>query len=194
MKLGTLITVKQLIEAITKFPKNIRVLDSSWHPVATGRDPFAEYIAGHIPGAQFFDLEECRDKESTYDHMLPSPSDFEYYISHLGIRNDMHVILYENNNAGFYSAPRAWYNFRAFGHQSISLLNGGLPRWIAEGQSITKETYTVPKEKYKANFNPDVVISLGQILENLRNEKFQVADARSSARFTGLEDEPSGKS
>ena len=124
--------------------------------------------------------------------MLPSPADFEYYVGNLGIRNDTHVILYENNNSGFYSAPRAWYNFRAFGHQSISLLNGGLPRWIAEGQSITKETCIVPKEKYKANFNADIVISLGQILDILKNEKCQLADARPEGRFTGLDDEPTG--
>ena len=193
MKLGNLITVKQLVEALAKFPKNIRVLDSSWHPIAAERDPFAEYIAGHIPDAQFFDLEECRDKSSKYDNTLPPPSDFENYIGHLGIKNDTHVILYENNSSGFYSAPRAWYNFRAFGHQSISLLNGGLPRWIAEGQSISTGTYTVQKEKYKANFNPDFVVFLGQILENLNNEKFQLADARTRARFAGLEDEPSGR-
>ena len=194
MKLGTLITVKQLVDTLAKFPKSLKVLDSSWHAVSSGRDPFAEYIAGHIPGALFFDLDECRDKSSKYDHMLPSPSDFEHYIGHLGIKNDTHVVLYENNNSGFYSAPRAWYNFRAFGHNSVSLLNGGFPRWIAEGHPTTQETYIVPKEKYRANFNPDFVKSLGQVLENIKNEKFQLADARSSARFTGVEDEPSGKS
>ena len=195
MKLGTLITVKQLAEALAKYSKNIRILDSSWHPLATGRDPFDEYLAGHIPGAQFFDhLEECRDASSRYHHMLPPPADFEDYVGHMGIRNDMHVVLYENNASGFYSAPRAWYLFRAFGHNSVSLLDGGLPRWIAEGQPISKEEISVPREKYKSRFNPDFVVSLEQILENLNNKKFQIADTRSRPRFAGLEHEPSGRS
>ena len=188
---------KQLAEELAKYSKNIRVLDSSWHPYATGRDSYDEYMAGHIPGAQFFDhLEECRDTSSKYHHMLPSPSDFEDYVGHMGIRNDMHVVLYENNVAGFYSAPRAWYLFRAFGHDSVSLLDGGLPRWIAEGQPISKEEVSVPRETYKSNFRPNFVISLQQIIENLNNEKFQLADTtcRSRPRFAGLENEPSGRS
>ena len=170
MKLGTLITVKQLAGALAKYSKNIRILDSSWHSLATGRDPFDEYLAGHIPGAQFFDhLEECRETSSRYHHMLPPPADFEDHVGHMGIRNDMHVVLYENNASGFYSAPRAWYLFRAFGHNSVSLLDGGLPRWIVEGQPISKEEISVPREKYKSRFNPDFVVSLEQILENLNN-------------------------
>lgn len=191
MKLGTLVNVKQLVEALAKSPKHLRVLDSSWHP-GSERDPFAEYIKGHIPEALFFDLEECRDKNSKYEHMLPDPSEFERYVGHLGIKNDTHVVLYENNAGGMYSAPRAWYNFRVFGHNSVSILNGGLPRWIAEGQPVSKETYSVQKESYKANFNPDLVVSVEKIMDNLKARKFQLADARPRARFAGKENEPSG--
>ena len=194
MKLGTLISVKQLGEALAKFPKNLRVLDSSWHPPAAERDPYAEFIEGHIPGALFFDLEECRDKSSKYDHMLPSPSDFEDYVGHLGINNDTHVVVYENDATGFYSSPRAWWNFRVFGHHSVSILNGGFPRWIAEGRPVTKELHSVKKEIFKAQFNEKLVTSLGTVLENKKDEKFQLVDARSANRYNGIEDEPSGKS
>ena len=194
MKLGTLITVKQLAEALAKYSKNIRVLDSTWHPLAMGRDAYYEYMAGHIPGAQFFDhLEECRDTSSRYHHMLPTPVDFEDYVGSMGIRNDMHVVLYENNDSGFYSAPRAWYLFRAFGHDSVSLLDGGLPRWIAEGQPISREEPCVPKENYKSNFKPEFVISLEQIIDNLNNKRFQLADTRSKPKFLGQKNEPSGR-
>lgn len=192
MKLGTLISVKQLGEALAKFPKNLRVLDSSWHPPAAERDPYAEFIEGHIPGALFFDLEECRDKSSKYDHMLPSPSDFEDYVGHLGINNDTHVVVYENDATGFYSSPRAWWNFRVFGHHSVSILNGGFPRWIAEGRPVTKELHSVKKEIFKAQFNEKLVTSLGTVLENKKDEKFQLVDARSANRYNGIEDEPSG--
>ena len=193
MRLGTLISVKQLSEALTKFPRHLRILDTSWHPRATERDPYAEYIKGHIPEAQFLDLEECRDKNTNYDHMLPSPREFENYVGQLGIRNDSHVILYENNDSGFYSAPRAWWVFRVFGHHSVSLLDGGFPRWLAEGGRSTQDTYTVGKQVFKANYDSKLVKVLDDILENKKEEKFQLVDARNTGRFEGTENEPSGK-
>ena len=193
MRLGTLISVKQLSEALTKFPRHLRILDTSWHVRTAERDPYAEYIKGHIPEALFFDLEECRDKNTNYDHMLPSPREFENYVGQLGIRNDSHVILYENNASGFYSAPRAWWVFRVFGHYSVSLLDGGFPRWLAEGGRSTQDTYTVGKQVFKANYDSTLVTVLDDILENKKTEKFQLVDARPTGRFDGTENEPSGK-
>ena len=192
MKLGTLISVKHLAEALTKFPKHLRILDSSWHQKSTERDPFAEFIRGHIPEAQFFDLEECRDKNSKYEFMLPSPREFENYVGRLGINNDTHVVLYENNESGFYSSPRAWWTFRVFGHHSVSLLDGGFPRWLAEGGRSSKDLYSVDKQIFKAKYDTKLVKTLDDILQNRKDGKFQLVDGRSLARFEGTEDEPSG--
>lgn len=190
MKFSTLVTVKQLTEALCKSHKNLRVLDSSWHMPATNRNPYAEYLEGHIPGSLFFDIEDCVDKKSKYDHMLPTPSDFEKYVGKLGINNNTHVILYDNNEVGLFSAPRVWWIFRVFGHNAVSILDGGLPRWHAEGQPVTKEIKSVDQETFQAKFNPDAVKSFEDMLKNIGERKFQMADARPSGRFYGTEPEP----
>ena len=193
MDLGTLITVEQLSKAMAEFPTRLILLDASWHQPATNRDGREEFQEGHIPGAQFFDLEEIRDKSSEYEFMLPSSSEFEEYVGGLGIKNDTHVVLYESEPSGFYSSPRAWYIFRVFGHKAISILNGGFNRWKAEGHPDTKEVPSVEKQVYKATYNPKIVITIEDIVENIKNKKFQVLDARSVGRFTGAENEPTGR-
>lgn len=185
--------MKELSDALGKhYPKNLIVLDASWHQPATKRVGRDEFKNEHIPGAQFFDLEECRDKTSEYEFMLPTVSEFEEYVGKLGIKNDTHVVLYENQASGFYSSPRAWYVFRVFGHQPVSILNGGLPRWKAEGEPVTTDIPSLEKQVYKAEYHPELVISTENILDNMKDEKFKVVDARSVGRFTGAENEPSG--
>lgn len=192
MDLGILITVDQLSKAMAEFPKQLVVLDASWHQPATKRDGRAEFQEEHIPGSQFFDLEEIRDKTSEYEFMLPSAVEFEEYVGGLGIKNDTHVVLYESEPSGFYSSPRAWYIFRVFGHKPISILNGGLNRWKAEDQPVTKDVPSAKKQLYKATYNPDIVISCDDIVDNIQSKKWQVLDARSVGRFTGAENEPTG--
>lgn len=190
MKFGTLVSVKQLAEALCKAPKNLRVLDASWHMPATNRNPLVEYLEGHIPGALFFDIDDCSDKKSEYSHMLPSPAQFEDYAGRLGINNETHVILYDNNPVGLFSAPRVWWTFQIFGHNAVSILNGGFPKWIAEGHPVTKDVKEVDRETFKAKFNPQGVKTFEDVLKNLSEKNFQMADARSSGRFYGTEPEP----
>ena len=116
MKLGTLISLKELLDAIGRSrPKYLRILDTSFQ-----KQSVRNYLNEHVSGALFFDLNECRDKSSKYNVMLPSATMFENYVGNLGIRNDTHVVLYENNDAGFYSTPRVWWTFRLFGHEKMS--------------------------------------------------------------------------
>ena len=190
MKFGTLISVKQLTEALCKSPKNLRILDSTWHMPGTNRDPLAEYAEEHIPGALFFDISDCCDKKSEYEHMLPSSKEFEKYAGKLGINNETHVILYDNNEMGLFSAPRVWWTFRIFGHNAVSILNGGFPNWKVSGQPVTKEVKTVDTEIFNANFNPAGVKSFDDILRNIQDKGFQMADARPSGRFYGIDPEP----
>ena len=194
MDLGVLISVSQLCDALEKSPGKIKVLDASWHMPVTKRNGLQEYTEiGHIPVAQFFDHMECRDKKSEYKFMNPKASEFEEYVGSIGIGNDDHVVLYENEEAGFFSGPRAWWLFRVFGHQKVSILDGGFTRWVAEGKAISKEVAPVTKKKFKATYNPNLVKSLDDILKNMKDPKCQVVDARPKGRFTGADMEPTGQ-
>ena len=108
---------------------NVRVLDGSWHLPTMARDPAAEFLEAHIPGAAFFDIDGICDPDSSLPHMLPSPEHFARSVSALGIGNDSHVVVYDT--VGLYSAARVWWMFRIFGHGHVSVLSGGLPRWQA---------------------------------------------------------------
>lgn len=116
--------------------KYLRVLDTSWHLPNENRDPKKEFLAHRVPGAKFFDIEECVDNSSLYEHMLPSTEDFSNYVRSLGLKNDSHVIVYDNNSGGLFSAPRVWWMLRAFGHDRVSILDGGFPKWCAEGYPV----------------------------------------------------------
>ena len=112
----------------------VRVLDGSWHLPAAARDPAAEFLEAHIPGAAFFDIDAICDPDSSLPHMLPSPELFANSVSALGVSNDSRVVVYDT--VGLYSAARVWWMFRVFGHEQVSVLAGGLPRWRAEGRPV----------------------------------------------------------
>lgn len=136
MSVSTLVKSQWLRQLMLQKSKYLRVLDASWHLPKENRDPKKEFLAHRIPGAKFFDLDECVDKSSPYEHMLPNTEDFSYYVRSLGISNDSHVVVYDNNKAGLFSAPRLWWMFRAFGHDRVSILDGGFPKWCAEGYPV----------------------------------------------------------
>ncbi|KAM9843739.1 3-mercaptopyruvate sulfurtransferase [Aulostomus maculatus] len=169
---------------------NIRVLDSSWYLKKTKRDPKAEFAEKHIPGALFFDIDECSDRSSDLDHMLPTPSDFSRYVGDLGIGNDTHVIVYDTSPFGSYSAPRVWWMFRLFGHSSVSVLDGGMKNWLASSYPLASETFKPEPREFKASMNQSWVKSYEDVLENIRTAQVQVVDARSAGRFRGTEPEP----
>lgn len=188
---STLVSVKWLAEKLASGAKGLRVLDSSWHLPNSGRNGAQEYAEKHIPGALFFDLDECCDKKSSLGHMLPSPQDFEKYVGNLGINNNTHVIVYDNNETfGVFSCPRVWWTFKVFGHESVSILNGGLPRWCASNLEVTKEVPKVQPEIFKANFLSHLVKSFEDVEANLTSAEYQVVDARASGRFNGTSPEP----
>ena len=119
----------------------VRVLDGSWHLPTMARDPAAEFLEAHIPGAAFFDIDSICDPDSSLPHMLPSPALFARSVSALGIGNNSHVVVYDT--VGLYSAARVWWMFRVFGHERVSILAGGLPRWRAEGHPVESGTATI---------------------------------------------------
>lgn len=110
------------------FCSGIKFIDASWHLNKT-RNAKEEFLVGRIPGASFFDIDDISDKHSNLPHMLPSEKVFEEKISSMGISSKNHIIVYAS--AGSFSAPRVWWTFKAFGHDRVSVINGGLPAWVA---------------------------------------------------------------
>lgn len=162
----------------------IVVLDGTWvMPGSTVILP-----NGYIPGAQFFDIDEIANEHPTLTHMLPSPQQFQTAMETMGIRNDHHVICYDRR--GVASAPRLWWTLRMFGHEKVSVLDGGLPAWIKAGHKVSNKVAT-PKEKstYKTGSPLNGVISMPEILEMLGNSP-QIVDTRPTGRFVGTTPEP----
>ncbi|KAJ3601104.1 hypothetical protein NHX12_032077 [Muraenolepis orangiensis] len=168
----------------------LRVLDCSWYLGKLKRDPRAEFEQSHIPGSSFFDIDECSDKSSALDHMVPSPSHFAEYVGGLGIGKDTHVVVYDTSQFGSYTAPRVWWMFRLFGHNSVSVLDGGMKNWLVDGHPLTSDYSKPGRAEFKASANQSWVITYEDVLENIKTKQFQVVDARSAGRFRGTEPEP----
>lgn len=187
-----LVSAKWLSEAI-KSPQPglaIRLLDASWYLPKMKRNPRTEFEERHIPGAAFFDIDQCSDRTSPYDHMLPSAGEFAEYVGKLGVSSDSHVVVYDASDQGLFSAPRVWWMFRAFGHEAVSLLDGGLKNWTQEGYPVSSEKSRLVPTEFHASLDKSMVKSHEDIKENIELHQFQVVDARSAGRFMGNEPEP----
>nr|XP_020476901.1 3-mercaptopyruvate sulfurtransferase-like [Monopterus albus] len=192
MAAQTLVSTHWLAKAIRNNlvgPK-LRILDTSWFLPKMKRDPKAEFAQQHIPSSSFFDIEECCDRSSQFDHMLPTSSHFSQYVGDLGIGNDTHVVVYDNSGFGSFSAPRVWWMFRLFGHSVVSVLDGGMRNWLADGYPVTSEYSRPERREFKATLNQSWVKSYEDVLENTRTKQAQVVDVRSAGRFRGTEPEP----
>ncbi|XP_029364111.1 3-mercaptopyruvate sulfurtransferase-like [Echeneis naucrates] len=188
----TLVSGRWLADAISNslIGPRLRVLDTSWYLPKMKRDPRAEFVQRHIPGSAFFDIDDCCDRSSPFDHMLPTPSHFSRYVGDLGIGNDTHVVVYDTSDFGSFSAPRVWWMFRLFGHTLVSVLDGGLKKWLADGHPLTDRCSAPERAEFKATLNGSWVKSYADVLENIRTQQVQVVDARSAGRFRGTEPEP----
>jgi thiosulfate/3-mercaptopyruvate sulfurtransferase len=168
---------------------DIAVIDASWHLPAAKRDAKAEFLAARIPGAQFFDIDEISDSTTPLPHMLPSAEKFASRMKKLGIGDGKKVIAYDT--VGLFSAARAWWMFRIFGHDDVAVLDGGFPKWKAEGRPIDEDLPGRPQERhFSARFQSMMVRDRNDILSAIKTGKVQIADARSPGRFTGAEPEP----
>ena len=164
------------------------VVDGSWYLPHEGRNGRAEYLAGHIPGAVFFDVDEIADKSAGLPHMLPSPVAFSSAMRKLGIGDGMRIVVYDGS--GLFSAARVWWTFRAFGVREVQMLNGGLPRWTAEGRSLEEGEVRRGPRHFTARLDHGVVATLGDVERALRTGSAQVVDARPADRFRGEAPEP----
>ncbi|MEZ5896049.1 MAG: 3-mercaptopyruvate sulfurtransferase [Parvularculaceae bacterium] len=168
--------------------KNVRIIDSSWRlPGATDSGAQA-YAERHIPGAVFFDLDQISDKSTSLPHMLPSRAQFELAVGELGISAGDHVIVYDD--AGIFSAARVWWTFRAMGHRNVSVLDGGLPKWLAEGRLTTSKITPVTNVDYASDEPLAQATNAADVKTGLGREDVVVIDARPVDRFFARAPEP----
>jgi thiosulfate/3-mercaptopyruvate sulfurtransferase len=164
------------------------VLDGSFYLPAMKRDATAEYLAGHIPGAIRFDIDEIANHSTDLPHMLPSPEDFAAAVGKLGIGDQDTVVAYDGH--GMFSSPRVWFTFRLFGADRVFILEGGLPKWMAEGRALENGPVTPAPKVFAARNRGDVVASLAGVQQALVSHSAQIVDARSPERFRGEAPEP----
>lgn len=180
------ISVEELAGRIGNDPK-LAVLDASWHMPTSGRDALQEFNAAHIPGAQFLDIDELADQASPLPHMLPTADAFATGMAELGITPGHEVVVYDS--AGLFSAARAWWMLKAFGHPHVRVLAGGLPAWRTAGHAVAGD-YTRPVQAhYPTPGQPTKICDLYGLQQRML-DGWQVVDARSPARFAGREVEP----
>lgn len=168
---------------------DIAIIDASWHLPTAKRDAKKEFAAAHIPGAQFFDIDELSDTASSLPHMLPSPEKFSSRMRRMGIGDGKRIVAYDS--VGLFSAARAWWMFKVFGHDDVAVLDGGLKKWLAEGRA-TEDGPALPRQErhFTARFKGSMVKDMKDVAAALKSGASQLADARSGTRFRGEEAEP----
>lgn len=166
----------------------LSIVDASWYLPAQKRDAKAEYEAGHIPGALFFDQDIVVESDAALPHTLPSPQVFARHAGSMGISADDTIVVYDG--PGFFSAPRVWWMFRVMGVFQAYVLDGGLDRWKKEGRPLTAEPTKVAPNVFHVDFDASRVASLADMKKLVGEGSGQIADARSPGRFAGTDPEP----
>lgn len=168
---------------------DVIVMDASSHLPTDGRDAKAEYLEEHIPGALFFDLEDLSDESNDLPHMLPAPEKFASRMRKMGVGDGNRVVVYDTR--GLFSAARAWWMFRIFGHDDVAILDGGLKKWKAEGRALD---FDMPRPRQERHFSPrfqtTMVCDKDEVSKASEDGSRQIIDARSAPRFAGEEVEP----
>lgn len=186
MNIGPLVTTDWLAANLGR--RTVRPVDGSWHMPQLKRDARAEFAQAHIPGAVFFDIDAIADTASPLPHMLPRARKFAESLGALGIGDRDVVAVYDTR--GVVSAARVWWTFRAFGHARVAVLDGGLPKWRAEGRPVETGVPAPKPRRFTARLHRSLVRDLAQMRANLASRREQVLDARSHGRFIGTEPEP----
>jgi thiosulfate/3-mercaptopyruvate sulfurtransferase len=166
----------------------IKVVDASFKLPGVLPLPKDDYLAAHIPGAVFFDVDAVSDHANPLPHMFPSAEQFGRDIGALGISNDDMVVIYDAG--GWIAGPRAWWMFLSYGHDKVRLLDGGLKKWRAEGRAVESGQVRPSPATFKAVFDARRVRSIEQMAANLKSRAEQVIDARAADRFEGRAAEP----
>jgi thiosulfate/3-mercaptopyruvate sulfurtransferase len=165
----------------------VQVVDASFKMPGVLPLPVDDFLAAHIPGAVFFDVDAVSDRASPLPHMYPDAAQFAYDVGALGISSGDTVVVYDSG--GWVAAPRVWWMFLSFGTE-VRILDGGLKKWIAEGRKVEKGEVTPKPATFKATFDARRVRSMQQLEANLASRAEQVIDARANERYQGKVAEP----
>ena len=167
---------------------DLRILDASWHMPQTGRDARAEYQAQHIPGARFFDIEEISDGRSDLPHMAPSVEKFLSRMRAMGVGDGHQVVVYDS--VGLFSAARVWWLFKLMGQANVAVLDGGLPKWLAEGRAYEDLPPITRDRHMTVRLQNALVRDVTQVSAASKLGSHEILDARASDRFRGDVPEP----
>ncbi|HEY4203015.1 MAG TPA: 3-mercaptopyruvate sulfurtransferase [Devosiaceae bacterium] len=166
----------------------IALVDASWYMPAAQRDPHAEFVASHLPGAVFFDIDGIADKTTDLPHMLPEPEDFAHRVGALGIGDAHTIVIYDES--GLFSAPRVWWTFRAMGARDVRILEGGGPKWRSENRPLATGEASPRPAVFTPRFRPELVRDYDAVLSLSARASGTILDARPANRFTGEAPEP----
>lgn len=167
---------------------DLRIIDASWYMPDANRDPKAEYEAAHIPGARFFDIDEISDLRSELPHMAPPVEKFMSRMRQMGIGDGHQVVVYDGS--GLFSAARVWWLFRLMGKTDIAVLDGGFPKWKAEGRPVSDEPPVIRDRHMTTRRQNTLVKDVTQVARAAKLRDHEIIDARASARFKGEVPEP----
>ncbi|SHN80862.1 3-mercaptopyruvate sulfurtransferase [Bradyrhizobium erythrophlei] len=167
---------------------NVKLLDATFKLPGVLPLPKDDYLAAHIPGAVYFDVDAVSDHSNPLPHMFPSGEQFGRDVGALGVSNNDTVVIYDAG--GWVAAPRAWWMFLSYGHRDVRILNGGLKKWRAEGRAVESGEVTAKPATIKANYDARRVRSIEQMIANVASHAEQVIDARAADRFEGRAVEP----
>lgn len=167
---------------------DLRVIDASWYLPDMGRDAKAEYNAAHIPGARFFDIDEITDSRSNLPHMAPPPEKFVARMRAMGIGDGHQVVVYDG--MGLFSAARVWWTFRLMGKMDVAVLDGGFPKWQAEGREVEDMPPMLRDRHMTVSRQHHLVKDVTQVAHAAKLGEAEIIDARGAARFKGEAPEP----
>ncbi len=167
---------------------DLRILDASWYMPDAGRDAKAEYGEGHIPGARFFDIDEISDQRSALPHMAPPAEKFVSRMRAMGVGDGHQVVVYDGS--GLFSAARVWWTFRLMGKTDVAVLDGGLPKWKAEGRELEDMAPVLRDRHITVSRQAGLVKDVTQVAHASKLGEAEIIDARSAPRFRGEAAEP----
>jgi len=166
----------------------VKIIDATFKLPGVLPLPKDDYLAAHIPGAMFFDVDAVSDHSTPLPHMFPTAEQFGRDVGALGIGNGDTVVLYDSG--GWVAAPRAWWMFLSYGHRDVRIADGGLKKWRAEGRPVESGEVKAKPTTFKARYDARRVRSIQQMIANVESRAEQVIDARAGERFEGRGVEP----
>ncbi|MEM6669845.1 MAG: 3-mercaptopyruvate sulfurtransferase [Pseudomonadota bacterium] len=182
----TLVSVKWLADHLAA--PDVRVLDASWHLPDAGRDAKIEFASEHIPGAAFFDIDDIADERAGLPHTAPPMEKFVSRVRKLGVGDGHRIVIYDT--VGMFSAARAWWMFRYFGHQDVAVLDGGLPKWKAGGLPVEDMPAVARERHFTPRVRSMMLKDVTEVSQAVKLGETEIVDARSPGRFAGAEPEP----